>query len=103
MSYVSRNFTIDRATRELGEDAKTLEQVDQLRATYLAGIMLARHAVHSQRAKDALAELELGMSDIHHNASWTTLLSDALEAFADAKVVQIPIRENSTGMLRIVK
>ena len=103
MTPVSRNFLIDRDTRELGEDWKALEAVDQLYRDYLAGVMLARFAVRSKDGRETLEAVEVAIGEMHHDVSWAKLIEDSRQAFADAEVVQIPIRERSTVLLDLVR
>ena len=100
VDFVALSYACDRNVRELGEDERWLEKVDHLVTTALAGIMLARHAVHSERARTARLEMELGLSDTMHDASWRGLCDDAKQASVEAKVR--PIRMPATGELRLV-
>ena len=89
IEYVSHNYACDRETRERGEDWKIVETLDGLWRNFALGVEMARWSAQSQDLKDALRDIEVGLSDTRHNASWTTLVERCKGDSAHAKVVRM--------------
>jgi hypothetical protein len=99
--YVATSYIADRATRELGEDHIVIKAVAESYVLLKQSVEAARFLVRSEAAKTMLAELEIGLFDLDHDACVSSVARRAAEAFEEAKVV--PMKRQAAPTLTVVK
>jgi hypothetical protein len=84
--YVSRNFAIDTATRELGEAHPVLKIADDNLRQFEKCLELLRSSGNRDVSRSAQRAFEM-LGDLRHDVSWATIVDMAEEAAAEARVV----------------